>query len=688
MKKLIFTLTISVISQLLFAQQRSEENCITCDNNTVEVRNGASALGTQNISTGINSFAVGRENQALGDYSIAMPLVAKAIGQRSVAIGYLSNANANQSIALGSYSHTKSNATLSIAIGSYVSTQNNHSFVMGFGSADTLKNNIEKSLMIGFNSNLPTLFVSPSSGSGKTGKISIGNITNPQAKLHILSDEGEAAELKLEHRTTGINQIARIYLGSHRIEASSNSNMNFYTTNSSQHYNFYNGTIRSEQGTAAAPAYSFRLSTNTGMFRPSANTLAFSTGGQERVRIDPNGNVGIGTTNPGDYKLAVAGSGSFSDVLSVTGTGNSSIAGNLGIGVTAPSEKLDVTGWAKTSSGYKVGTSTVINSNRDYTGSNGSFTGALSVTGTGNSSFSGNVGIGTTTPDKKLVVDGDIKFTGDLYHGNELFNSSNWTVSSSNIYRANGNVGIGISNPSSKLHISSNTGNTTESFLSIENNGQPGSGITTIGKQVGGGPVIIQQAGSTAFNNQGSTLSIFQKSANGNTGFGISTYTTKYGTVNYVDIFAPASNCYLRAEDTLILQARNGSVRLETNNGYILMNANGQLGIGTQTHIDNNFTKLTVAGRIHAQEVKVTVDAGADFVFDNGYPLPCIVEVENFILANKHLPGIPSAEEMQQNGLDLGEMQIKLLQKIEELTLYVVELNKRINELEFENSSE
>ncbi len=67
-------------------------------------------------------------------------------------------------------------------------------------------------------------------------------------------------------------------------------------------------------------------------------------------------------------------------------------------------------------------------------------------------------------------------------------------------------------------------------------------------------------------------------------------------------------------------------------------------------------------------------------MFENDYDLPGISEVENFIKTNKRLPGIQSAEEMITNGIDVGEMQIKLLQKIEELTLYVIEL-KRENEV-------
>jgi len=297
---------LAAVALLLCSMQGFSQECVSCDNNVIDTLKFSSAIGTENISTGINSFAVGRENQALGDYSIAMPLLARSLGQRSVAIGYLSNANANQSIALGSYSHTSSNATLSIAMGSIVSTQRNYSIVMGFGSDDTLKNSIEKSLMIGINSNLPTFFVGPSEGTGTTGRVGIGNVTSPQAKLHILADENEAADLILEHRTTGNNQVAKFILGTHSIVASANNNMIFTTPTNAQHFHFEKGNIRSENGTELLPAYSFTGSPNTGMFRPSQNTIGFSTGSTERLRITGTGNVGIGTSQP-QAKLHVHG---------------------------------------------------------------------------------------------------------------------------------------------------------------------------------------------------------------------------------------------------------------------------------------------------------------------------------------------------------------------------------------------
>ena len=108
----------------------------------------------------------------------------------------------------------------------------------------------------------------------------------------------------------------------------------------------------------------------------------------------------------------------------------------------------------------------------------------------------------------------------------------------------------------------------------------------------------------------------------------------------------------------------------------IFINQNGNVGVGT----NSADSKLTVAGNIHSKEVKVSLTAGADFVFEDSYELRSLEETENFIKQNKHLPEIESESEMLSNGLLVGEMNIKLLQKIEELTLYLIEQNKQNQE--------
>ncbi|NER12986.1 hypothetical protein GWK08_06015 [Leptobacterium flavescens] len=103
----------------------------------------------------------------------------------------------------------------------------------------------------------------------------------------------------------------------------------------------------------------------------------------------------------------------------------------------------------------------------------------------------------------------------------------------------------------------------------------------------------------------------------------------------------------------------------------------GNVGIGT-TSPDS---KLTVKGKVHAEEVKVDLSVpGPDYVFANDYDLRTLEELQKYIQQNKHLPNIPSAVEMEANGVELGIMNMKLLEKIEELTLYTLEQEKKLKE--------
>lgn len=94
---------------------------------------------------------------------------------------------------------------------------------------------------------------------------------------------------------------------------------------------------------------------------------------------------------------------------------------------------------------------------------------------------------------------------------------------------------------------------------------------------------------------------------------------------------------------------------------------------------------MALYGKFEAKEVKVTLTPTADFVFDEDYKLPILDEVEKHIKEKKHLPEIASAAQMEKEGVNIGEFQIKLLQKIEELTLYTIEQNKQLKKLQENN---
>ncbi|MEP4091505.1 hypothetical protein [Reichenbachiella sp.] len=107
--------------------------------------------------------------------------------------------------------------------------------------------------------------------------------------------------------------------------------------------------------------------------------------------------------------------------------------------------------------------------------------------------------------------------------------------------------------------------------------------------------------------------------------------------------------------------------------------SNGNVGIGTGSYLADE--KLTVKGIIHSEEVKVDLNVpGPDYVFESDYQLLTLQETKKYISENKHLPEIPSAKEMVTNGIELGDMNMLLLKKIEELTLYQIELMEKLEQ--------
>jgi hypothetical protein len=107
------------------------------------------------------------------------------------------------------------------------------------------------------------------------------------------------------------------------------------------------------------------------------------------------------------------------------------------------------------------------------------------------------------------------------------------------------------------------------------------------------------------------------------------------------------------------------------------MNILGKLNIGTDIPMANY--QLQVKGKIRSEEVRVEAVNWPDYVFESSYKLKTLTEVENFIKKNKHLPEVPSAINVTKDGIQLGEMNRILVQKIEELTLYLIE-QKKIND--------
>ena len=134
------------------------------------------------------------------------------------------------------------------------------------------------------------------------------------------------------------------------------------------------------------------------------------------------------------------------------------------------------------------------------------------------------------------------------------------------------------------------------------------------------------------------------------------------GTGDYTDILVPGASA---------------------NSAYMRITQAGNVGIGVL--VPDGQYKLSVNGRIRAKGLRVQSAGWSDFVFEPDYKLLSLPELEKFIKANKHLPEIPSTKEVMKDGQEVGEIQSKLLQKIEELTLYTIELNKQVKALEDKN---
>lgn len=198
-----------------------------------------------------------------------------------------------------------------------------------------------------------------------------------------------------------------------------------------------------------------------------------------------------------------------------------------------------------------------------------------------------------------------------------------WEYSGGNISYDNGNVGIGTATPARSLHVQGN--------------------YTTVR--------IDRDADTVGF--------MMHRFPTGD-------FTTPWkGFLVGVNASGPNDGYFMISD---YAQAVGGASTCR----FLISNA-GNVGIGLGTTMPSN--ALDVYGTIRCKELIVT-STWADFVFEDNYKLPTLDEVENFISKNKHLPGIPSEAEVKEKGVSVGSISSKLLQKIEELTLYVIDVKK------------
>ena len=313
-------------------------------------------------------------------------------------------------------------------------------------------------------------------------------------------------------------------------------------------------------------------------------------------------------------------------------------------------------------------------------------------------------------PNSKIIIGG--------FSNNPIVGTHKFVVTGSSLIQGNIitdssiGIGTGVTTPSAKLHIV-DQGTSGETTLQLNNRIKfKGDGVVEWGASSNQGILSWDTGRAIIGAKEGQDLSLYANysekmriNQNGNIGIGTTTPNEKlqignsytfhdgghkvlgfmYGASGETDLSSTKYAAEIRFDPDLgNLRLGTSSSLTNTPTSHLIITKDGYVGIGTT---DTKGFKLGVKGKIAATEVKIATYSNwwPDFVFKSNYSLPTLKEVEQHIKEKGHLKDIPSAEEVKKDGFFLGEMDSKLLKKIEELTLYTIEQQKEIEILKKEN---